>query len=182
MHVDETEMRTCSVYRGHGDQPDSIRIPSPPPTELGHQRQPANAVPLSRLMSRDVICARPDLELHAVVRLMMRNRIGCLPVVDSRQRPIGMITKHDLVEQLDAAMHAVGTGAPLPQDLQPRCADELMMPLAFTLDEHATIAHAASMMMSEDTHHVIVVSEHHEIVGVVSSRDIVAWLAKTDGS
>jgi len=132
-------------------------------------------------MSRNLICARPDLTIAAVVRLMMKHHIGCLPVVDERQRPIGMITKLDLVEQIDAAMSAKGEGSPLPQDLQPRCADEVMMPLAFTLSEYATVAHAASMMMSEDTHHVIVVASTEEIVGVVSTRDIVGWLLQTDG-
>jgi CBS domain-containing protein len=42
------------------------------------------------------------------------------------------------------------------------------------------VAHAATMMMSEDTHHVMVVSPTEELVGVVSSRDIVGWVLQSD--
>jgi CBS domain-containing protein len=55
-----------------------------------------------------------------------------------------------------------------------------MMPLAMTLDEHATVAHAAAMMATEDMHHVIVVSDHAQLVGVVSTKDITNWLVEND--
>ncbi|CAN5922408.1 hypothetical protein BH11MYX3_BH11MYX3_03620 [soil metagenome] len=132
-------------------------------------------------MSRNLICARPDLDIAAVVHLMLKHHIGCLPVIDDRQHPIGIITKSDLVEQLDAGMNSVGNGYPLPEDLQARCADEVMMPLAFTLSEHSTVAHACSMMILEDTHHVLVVAPGGGLVGVVSTRDIVGWLLRSDG-
>jgi CBS domain-containing protein len=148
---------------------------------MSTHRMSATAVPLHQIMSKDVVCARPELEVSRVVSLMIERHIGCLPIVDERRRPIGVITKLDLVEQLDAAMKLRATDAPLPQDLQACCADEVMMPLAFTLNEYATVAHAAAMMMSEDTHHVIVVDRDDHLAGVVSSRDLVRWLADTDG-
>jgi CBS domain-containing protein len=69
----------------------------------------------------------------------------------------------------------------MPIDLAPRDADEVMMPIALVLDETATVAHAAAMMALEDTHHVLVVRETGELVGVVSSKDIVKWLVDNDG-
>ena len=39
-----------------------------------------------------------------------------------------------------------------------------MMPLAITLNEHATIAHAAAMMSLEDFHHVMVVASDHALL------------------
>ena len=179
MHGEITETQTCLVYRGNGAEP--LRFASPgfepqPKT----RRPPAASVPLHQIMSRKLICARPDLELSMVTRLMLHHHIGCIPVVDERQRPVGMITKLDLLEQIDATMGSVRDGSPLPEDLQARCADEVMMPLAFCLSECATVAHAASLMMTEDTHHVIVVGADERIVGVVSTRDIVGWVLETD--
>lgn len=170
---------TCSVYRGRGETPQSYVLPAliAGPAD---PRISATSVPLHRIMSRNLIVARPDLDIRMVVRLIMDRHIGCIPVIDERQRPIGMITKLDLLDQVDAAMTALDDDHPLPQDLQARCADEVMMPLAFTLSEYATIAHAAAMMMSEDTHHVIIVSANDEIAGIVSSRDIVGWLLRSD--
>ncbi len=124
-------------------------------------------------MSNEVVCARADLEIHAAIKLMMRYRIGCLPIVDHLRRPVGIVTKFDLVEQLEAALRPVG--AP-PLDLRPRCVDDVMMPLALTLPERATVGQAASMMALEDTHHVLVVSDGARLVGVVSTRDIVMWV------
>ena len=54
------------------------------------------------------------------------------------------------------------------------------MPIAFVLQEQATVAHAAAMMSLEDTHHVLVVRSSGELVGVVSSKDVVEWLVTND--
>lgn len=173
--------RRCSVYRGRGETPAIlIDLPAPPPEPIPVRRTHADMVPIHQIMQRDVICAGPDLDVAAITDLMVRHHVGCIPVVDQRQRPIGVITKFDLVEQVRASLQSAEDGSPLPRDLQARTADELMMPLALTLFEHATIAHAGAMMVAEDTHHVIVVSTAGEIVGVVSSWDIVSWLVHND--
>ena len=180
MQAQITEPETCSVYCGRGDRPQLVTLPGFPDNLKVH-RISASGVPLHQIMSRKLICAREDLDVAVVVGLMIRHHIGCIPVVDERQHPIGMITKSDVIEQIDATMSSVNNGYPLPEDLQARCADEVMMPLAFTLPESASVAHAAALMMSEDTHHVIVVNGSGQISGVVSSRDIVAWLLESDG-
>jgi CBS-domain-containing membrane protein len=146
------------------------------------QRSSADRVPLREIMSNDVICARETLHVGAVIRLMMQLHIGCLPVVDSRRHPIGVVTKFDLVEQLEAGMRGAQVGMPLPTDVRARTAEEVMMPIALTLSEDATVSHAAAMMMCEDTHHVLVISSTGALTGVVSTRDIVGWLVESDRS
>jgi CBS domain-containing protein len=134
----------------------------------------ADSVPATWIMSQEVICARKDLEVHALLDLMVRRRLGCVPVVDAEGHPLGMITKLDLVEQALAEKQ--------PEPIAPALvAEQLMMPLALTLDEHATIAHAAAMMAAEDIHHVPIVTESGCLIGVVSTMDIVRWLAANDG-
>ena len=142
----------------------------------------ADAVTLRQLMRGEVFCARPDLDVHSLVHLMIEHRIGCIPVVDERRRPIGVITKFDLVEQLDAAMQAKTAADGLPPDLLARTAEEVMMPIALTLPEQATIAHAAAMIAAEDTHHVLVVDSEGTLRGVISTRDIVVWMVGNDAS
>ena len=140
----------------------------------------ADQVQLREVMSRDLICARQDLAIEAVISLMVKNHLGCIPVVDAQRHPIGMITKFDIVEQLEAFMRSEANGSPLPVDLAARTADEVMMPLALTLDETSSVANAAAMMTCEDLHHVLVVSRTGTLVGVVSSKDIVTWLARSE--
>jgi CBS domain-containing protein len=134
----------------------------------------ADLVPVFQVMTREVICAREDLEIGSLMDLMVSRHIGCVPIVDDRGRPIGMVTKFDLLEQLCAA-HNPDTVSP------PARASDVMMQLAFTLDEHATVAHAAAMMSVEDVHHVPIVADGGGLIGVVSTMDIVRWLVANDG-
>ena len=172
-------MATCTVYARAGDA--RLETMSVAAADEPARHVSAASVPLTSIMRRDVLCARPDLEIAEVVRLMIGNRIGCVPVVDERRRPIGVITKFDLVEQLDAIMQSSGRDSPLPQDLAARIAEEAMMPIAFVLEEHATVAHAAAIMHLEDTHHVLIVRASGELIGVVSSKDIVVWMVRNEG-
>ncbi len=71
----------------HHDQIEAARY-SPYPTV----RTTADRIPLRDIMSRELVCARPDLEISKVVWLMVRNNVGCVPVVDERRHPIGVIT------------------------------------------------------------------------------------------
>ncbi len=168
-----TSSSTQHVYRGHGEH--SVRVPFSEAVAPVETRVPtiADSVPASWIMSREVVCAREDLDVDALAELVVRRRIGCVPVVDRDGCPIGMVTKQDLVEQWVARKN--------PEAAATLTVRQLMMPLAFTLDERATIAHVATMMSVEGVHHVPIVSDSGCLIGMVSSLDIVRWLAANDG-
>lgn len=163
---------TQHVYRGHGNH--SVRLPLCQADDEGLLQVPtiADLVPVRRIMTRDVICAREDLDLATLLELMVRRHIGCVPIVDERGRPIGMVTKFDAIEQL--------VTEPKPGGKRPIIAGDLMMPLALTLDEHASVGDAAAMMAVEDVHHVVIIAESGALIGVVSTMDIVRWLTAND--
>ena len=169
-----SDSTSCRVYHGRGDVYTLRPYPDDRPRDFV-QPVPtiADRVPISEIMTRDVVCARHDLRIDALVPVMVRNHIGCVPVVDERGRPVGMITKLDLVEQLDR----IDGG----DRLIPETAGDVMMPLAMTLDERATVAHAAAMMALEDVHHIPVVASGGAVCGIVSTLDVVRWLARNDG-
>lgn len=129
--------------------------------------QVAEPTPLAQIMTRDVVCASEDLELAPLVELVTTRHIGSVPVVDRNGRAIGIVTKSDLVEIL------------LPRTgLSPLRARDVMMPLALTLPETATVLQAATLMVLEDIHHVLVVSDSGRLAGLVSTKDIVRWLVE----
>jgi len=178
MPTTQTQERCCTVYRGHGHA-DRLAVELDPAERDAPYHAPvADRASIRTIMPPDLLCVRPDLAISAAVNLMIEQRVGCLPVVDERRHPIGIITKFDLVEQLDAAMRLASGGCPLPSDLTARTAEDVMMPIALTLDEHATIAHAAAMMVSEGTHHILVISREGALVGIVSAKDIVRWVTE----
>ena len=158
------EVQTCRIYTGAGEL-EATR--SRPCEQNAMPRMPtiADRIPVTAIMARDLVCARPELSVGALTDLLVKNHIGCVPIVDDRGRPKGIVTKLDLVERTQPALTA----------------GEVMMPLAITLNTHATIAHAAAMMAVEDFHHLMVVGTDHVLVGVVSTMDIVRWLARNDG-
>lgn len=135
----------------------------------------ADQISVTEIMTRELTCARRDLDVRQLVSLVVRQRIGCVPVVEEVGRPVGIITKLDLVEQLLAPERA------LDDELAPILAGELMMPFALTLGASASIAHAAAMMAIEDIHHIAIVDDDGRLIGIVSSMDVVRWLARNDG-
>jgi CBS-domain-containing membrane protein len=170
---------TQHVYRGCGDR--SIYVPHRDRADADTPRIPnipsiptiADMVPATWIMTRAVICAREDLEVSKVMDLMVEHHIGSIPVVDADGRPVGMVTKLDVLEYTIAARD--------PECSPATTLSRMMMPLALTLDVHATVAHVAAMMAIEDVHHVPIVAEDGTLVGVISTMDVVRWLASNDG-
>jgi len=143
-----------------------------------HERAPnlarvptiAGVVPLTEIMTRDITVARADMPAHRVPDLMSRHRIGCVPVVDDGGRPIGTITKSDVVARLVT-----------PESEVPHVAAELMVPITIAVNERSTIAQAAALMSCEDVHHLLVVDLEGILIGIVTTLDIVRWLSRNDG-
>jgi len=161
----------------HGAQVERSIPYRDPSASCDRTRTSADQVPLTLIMSRDTVCARRDLEATRLVELMAQSRVGCVPVVEESGRPIGMVTKLDLVERL-AALQRDDATTTRPA---PGVASDVMMPFAITLAAHATVAHAAAIMAREDVHHVPIVDDDGRVVGIVSASDIVRWLATNDG-
>ena len=55
------------------------------------------------------------------------------------------------------------------------------MPIAFTLPESASIAHAAALMAYENVHRIPVVASDGSVVGIIAALDILRWLAVNAG-
>lgn len=60
-------------------------------------------VSVGDLMTRPAIVVRASDTVDHAAELMLRNRIGSLPVVDDNDRAIGIITRHDLLKLFDLA-------------------------------------------------------------------------------
>jgi CBS domain-containing membrane protein len=49
------------------------------------------------VMTREVLTIDPDTPLKEAARIIVDNRIGCLPVIDAERRLLGILTEFDLV-------------------------------------------------------------------------------------
>jgi CBS-domain-containing membrane protein len=130
---------------------------------------------VSDVMTPIVVCVRPDLSVWAVLEMFRDERISAAPVIDEHARPLGVVSKTDLL----AARNMVrGIDAP---ERFPATVQDLMTPLVFAIREHVPVPQAAGLMAVEGVRHVIVVAASGEVVGILSAIDVLRWVAERDG-
>ncbi|MCK6544522.1 CBS domain-containing protein [Myxococcota bacterium] len=157
----------------------------------------ADQIPVSEVMTSDVVCVHPDLAIEVLIETMLDRGFSGAPVVDKEGRPVGIVSKTDLLRELhergdthevdparlrtkSGRQFAVRTGYHV-SELSRATVGDVMMPVAFTLSESAPISQAAALMSFEGVHRVPVVSMAGTVVGIVSSLDILRWLAEQSG-
>ncbi len=107
------------------------------------------------LMVTPVVTATPDQTVEQVKNLLKESQGNCIPVVDSENEPIGIVSATDFL-----ADHPLD--APISQ---------LMTEKIYTVPQYADVSLAARIMRNHHIHHVIVTSEK-KVVGIVSSFDL----------
>jgi CBS domain-containing protein len=130
-----------------------------------HQR--ADCTPVSRIMSLNVQCVTEDVSLHALASCLLDGGYSGAPVVDGEGRPVGVVSKTDLLRQ------GVTT--------EGRVRD-IMTPMSFTLHEDQPVSKASALMAYEGIHRLPVVDAAGKVVGLLSSLDILHWLACKTGN
>ena len=111
--------------------------------------------------------------------------------------PIGVVSKTDLVREftqrdgneelepvrcrIEGVEAELGPGFHL-QPLATATVGDVMMPVPFSLEETETVAVAAALMAAEGVHRIPVVARPNgAVVGIVSSLDVLRWLASQYG-
>jgi CBS domain-containing protein len=107
------------------------------------------------LMTESVVTTEPHRSVDHVRKLMERNRIGSIPVVDSSGEPVGIISATDLVAELKG-------GSPV---------SKIMTEKVYTVPRYDDVSTAARIMRNHKIHHLIVTHEH-QVVGVISAFDL----------
>lgn len=149
----------------------------------------ADRVPVAEVMTRDALCVNASSSLETLTLLFLERGISGAPVVDGQGKPVGMISKTDLVREtydklgvIEPSERAVGLGGGFQvRTLPGAVVGDLMTPVAFTVDEDTSISQAAALMAYQQVHRVPVVSAQGKVVGVLSSMDILRWLGQEDG-
>lgn len=120
--------------------------------------------PISDIMTRKVVCARPEMDASLLRARLIERGVSGAPVVDDWGRVLGVASKTDLIEHEVTSERGCKTVA------------DIMMPVVFTLPADAPIGQAAALMAYEGVHRIVVVDEKGCVIGVVSSLDIARWL------
>ena len=65
-----------------------------------------SAIEVSEVMHRNVVTATPDMPLAEAAKLLAKNKIGGLPVVDSLGSVVGVITETDVLKAFIAVLNS----------------------------------------------------------------------------
>jgi len=96
-----------------------------------------------------------------------------VPVVDEGGKPIGIVTQADLVRH-----HYENETA---SDRTPSTVGDIMKDVPFTLNEGASVSQAAALMSLGSMSRIPVVDSMGRVVGILSSLEVLYWLACETG-
>jgi len=126
---------------------------------------------VANIMSTAIITAEPWLPAARLVELLVDENIGAVPVIDDDRCPLGIVTRADVLEEDELDL----------DDDEPTAA-ELMRRSPITVEPTTPIAEAARLMARQRVHHLLVVDGAGRLIGVVSSFDVVRWVAELQGA
>jgi CBS domain-containing protein len=112
-------------------------------------------------MSDVVLTLGPAHTLREAARQMSARRVGAAVVTDSEHAGIGILTERDVLD-------SVGAGQDPDAEI---VADHRTSDVVFASPEW-TLDHAADAMVRGNFRHLVVI-EDHDVVGLLSMRDIV---------
>ncbi|MHB9755729.1 CBS domain-containing protein [Streptomyces sp. BYX5S] len=152
---------------------------------------------IGSVMVAEVVRAEYATPFKEVARLLNRHRISGLPVVNSDQKVIGVISETDLMARQahadDDAADADGTSGPRllrrwterrnraeRRRSTARTAGQLMSAPPVTVHAEDTIAEAARTMASHKVERLPVVDAEDRLVGIVTRRDLLRTFLRPD--
>lgn len=120
---------------------------------------------VERLMSRPVETVAPGATLREAAAAMLEHDVGALVVLDSANRLEGLLTTTSFVQAVEG-------------DVSPDTAvAERMQRELVTVGRRDPLSEAAATMLDHRVHHVPVV-EGDDVVGVLSTQDVTAYLVR----
>jgi CBS domain-containing protein len=123
------------------------------------------------LMTQSVVTTEPHATIDRIRRLLQRNKVGAIPVVDTQGGPVGIVSATDLVS-----------------DLKPNSpVSAIMSQKVYTVPRYDDVSVAARIMRNHKIHRLVVTHEQ-KVVGIISAFDLLAlvedhrWVAKNPPS
>lgn len=143
---------------------------------------------VSDVMTSGVYAFAQDTSIETAARVLNDRHITGAPVVTHQGRPVGVVSIADLLDpDCPITQHE---GYPLfyritDNTLEELCQDlstsagqvgDVMSPFVLSIESTATIAEAASRMIGEDVHRLLVMNAG-SLIGIVTSTDLLRGFA-----
>ncbi len=153
----------------------------------------------SDIMTKDVICVRPETKINELDKIFVKHKITGAPVVDENENLVGVVSQSNIVNyDLKKGMHANSisdyyrsTGIEPQQmtddfittdtsNLIDTEVQDIMADNVITANSDDSIPDIANTMCDKKIHRLVIV-EGNKVVGMVSTLDILKVVGKTQG-
>ena len=114
------------------------------------------------VMNSDVVTINADATVDDAIALLLQHNISGLPVVDDKNRLVGIITEYKLLESLRRP------------DLKSESVESVMTANVITVDEDTIPLKVVSIMQKHHIRRVPVVRDD-EVVGLIARRDLLRY-------
>ena len=125
-----------------------------------------------QLMQSDVKTVHHDETVNDAVVTLTDSHVSALPVVDATGHMVGVISSTDILTSEAEARDAIEREALFEQMM----VRDIMTPRPLTVSPDADVRQAAQQMLYADIHRLFVTSGN-QLVGVISTTDIVRGVA-----
>ncbi|EGJ29217.1 MULTISPECIES: CBS domain-containing protein [Moorena] len=146
---------------------------------------------VAEVMTRDPIVVQPETPIKEVIKIIAEQSISGLPVVNEAGKLVGVISETDLLWQetgveppvyimfLDSVIY-LENPARYDQELHKalgQTAGEVMTGHPMSIKPDQPLRKAAKLMQEKSIHHLPVTDEAEQVIGILSSGDIVRAMA-----
>jgi CBS domain-containing protein len=133
------------------------------------------------VMSGLPVTVRRETTVKDALRLLDLHEITAMPVIDADGRIVGVVSEADLIRQ-SVPHDARARLTPLSDDEHEPAAtvSDVMSRHPVAVHDNTDLADAVDLMTSTAVKSLPVVDHKHRVVGMVSRRDVVHRLARTD--
>lgn len=143
-------------------------------------------------MTKKVVAVGPRTPLHQLLKLLLKHKIGGVPVVNAKRQVVGVITESDLIRHFTTLKTPRGVpilGSLLylddlrefNQKFKEHCAEivaDLMSRPAVTLPATAPLSAVLDLMAERHVNRLPVVGKAGKLVGLLTRTNLIHALAK----
>lgn len=151
--------------------------------------------PVSQVMTVTPLSIPATATAREAVKILSDHRFSATPVIDNAGRPVGVISRTDLVNRLMRGDHlcsleenwfncasiigkeALDNGSYLAQNMDNITVGEIMTPAIICVSTHDSIEKAVELLLKKEVHRLFVVDDAGVLVGVLSPFDVLRHLS-----
>jgi CBS domain-containing protein len=132
------------------------------------------AASAAELMTANPVSLRADATVREAIELLTDRGFGAAPVIDEAGRPIGVLSRSDLlIHDRERVQYVPQEQAGEPDPARVR---DLMTPVIFTVTPQAPVHEVVGQLAGLKVHQLFVVDEGGALVGVISALDVLRHL------